>query len=205
MSVNISALVKLNQRRWDVAKLKAARVINFDQIAARLCRADGKFRYQALEKATGVPWAIIAVIHEREASGRWDRQLAQGDLLIKKSTHDPIGLGPFLVHPGDVPGNDNWHRAGLVALIDAAPHAAKWKDWTPGGAMTLLEEFNGLGYAAMGVPSAYVWSGTDQYVSGKYVADHVYRKNVVDVQEGCAPLLMRMMLIDKSIVFAKAP
>jgi lysozyme family protein len=63
----------------------------------------------------------------------------------------------------------------------------------------LLEEYNGLGYAAHGVPSAYVWSGTDQYVSGKFVADHVYRAGVIDVQEGCAPLLATMMAIDPSI------
>jgi len=38
-----------------------------------------------------------------------------------------------------------------------------WSDWTAGGVMTLFEEYNGLDYAAMGVLSAYVWSGTDQY------------------------------------------
>jgi hypothetical protein len=27
-------------------------------------------------------------------------------------------------------------------------------DWTPGGVLTLWEEYNGLGYAARGVPSA---------------------------------------------------
>lgn len=40
--------------------------------------------------------------------------------------------------------------------------------------LTNLERFSGIGYAARGVPSAYVWSGTDQYVSGKYVRDGVY-------------------------------
>lgn len=34
------------------------------------------------------------------------------------------------------------------------------------------------------------------YVSGKFVADHVYRAGVIDVQEGCAPLLAVMMAID---------
>jgi lysozyme family protein len=63
---------------------------------------------------------------------------------------------------------------------------------------------NGLGYAARGVPSAYVWSGTDQYISGKYVADHVYRASAIDVQEGCAPILARMMALDPSISFAEA-
>lgn len=67
--------------------------------------------------------------------------------------------------------------------------------------MTLLEQYNGLGYAAKGLPSPYVWSGTDQYRSGKYVADHVFDPNVVDNQLGCAGLIKAMMLIDPSIVF----
>ena len=53
----------------------------------------------------------------------------------------------------------------------------------------------------MGVPSAYVWSGSDQYEHGKYVADHDYRNNVIDVQEGCMPLLAVMMAIDQTIQF----
>jgi hypothetical protein len=50
-------------------------------------------------------------------------------------------------------------------------------------------------------PSAYVWSGSDQYKAGKYVRDHVYDPNEVDVQVGCAPLLARMMALDPSIKF----
>jgi lysozyme family protein len=58
--------------------------------------------------------------------------------------------------------------------------------------------------SARGVPSAYVWSGTDQYVSGKYVADHDYRAGVIDVQEGCAPILAMMLALDPTITFAEA-
>ena len=67
--------------------------------------------------------------------------------------------------------------------------------------MTVLEEYNGLGYASRGVPSPYVWSGTDQYRSGKYVRDRVYDPNAVDSQLGCAGLLMAMMALDRSIDF----
>jgi lysozyme family protein len=142
------------------------------------------------------------VVSEREYSGppHWDKQLGQGDPLAHVSVHDPRGRGPFLDHPGDsTPGNDAWTRGCLDALIECAPYAAKWEDWSIGGVLTLWEEYNGLGYAARGVPSAYVWSGTDQYTSGKYVADHVYRASAIDVQEGCAGILVRMMAIDSTI------
>lgn len=202
---DITALTARNAARWHAMHLKASRIAAFDAIARRLAAPVAKARYQAIAAKTGVPWWVIAVIHEREAGGppHWDKQLAQGDPLARISHNDPAGRGPFVDHPGDPPGHDAFFRGALDALIDCAPHAARWKDWTAGGTMTLLEEYNGLGYAARGVPSAYVWSGTDQYVSGKYVADHVYRSNVVDVQEGCAPIITRMMTLDPDIKFAE--
>jgi lysozyme family protein len=80
------------------------------------------------------------------------------------STHVPAGRGPFT----------SWEDAAFDALAMCPPFASRNKDWSPGGALTMLERYNGLGYAAKGVPSPYIWSGTDQYVSGKYVADHIY-------------------------------
>jgi hypothetical protein len=75
------------------------------------------------------------------------------------------------------------------------------KDWSIGGTLTMLEQYNGLGYASRGRPSPYIWSGTDQYVSGKYVRDGVYDPSAVDQQLGCAGLLMAMMALDPTITF----
>lgn len=192
---DIAALIQKNQARWDEMHMRADRLSAFNATAKRLYT--GKDQYVAIQSATGVPWPVVAVIHEREAGGppHWDKQLGQGDPLDKVSRHDPQGRGPFYSHDADLPLQGAFYRAALDALIDCAPHAAKWMDWSMGGTCTILEEYNGLGYAAHGVPSAYVWSGTDQYVSGKYVADHDYRPGVVDVQEGCAPILASMFTL----------
>jgi lysozyme family protein len=212
--VDVHALVARNAERWANMHLKADRIATFDKIAMTLCLLENKQRFQAVTKRLvfpaglqPVPWWFIAIVAVREYGGppRWDCQLGQGDPLNSVSRHDPIGRGPFLSHMGDTIDNNAWLRAALDALIDCAPHAAKWTDWSIGGVLTLWEEYNGLGYAARGVPSAYVWSGTSEYVSGKYVADHVYRASAVDVQEGCAAILASMMKIDKSIVFGKQP
>lgn len=211
MSVNIASLEAVNAHRWSIMHLQAARLPVFHEIATRLYGS--KTRYQGVTDALvrgghqAVPWWFIAIVSEREYGGppHWDKQLGQGDPLTHVSIHDPKGRGPFLDHPGDTtPGNDAWTRGCLDALINCAPYAAKWPLWTCGGVLTALEEYNGLGYAMRGVPSAYVWSGTDQYRSGKYVADHIYNPSVVDVQEGCAAILSVMMAIDSTIKFAAA-
>jgi lysozyme family protein len=209
VSVDIHALIARNAQRWASMHLKADRISKFDKIAQVLCLTENKMRFQAVTKRLvkdghqPVPWWFIAVVAYREYGGppRWDRQLGQGDPLHSVSRNEPAGRGPFYDHPGDTIDDNAWLRGALDALIDCSPHAAKWLDWSIGGVLTLWEEYNGLGYAMRGVPSAYVWSGTDQYVSGKYVRDRDYRPGVVDAQEGCAALLARMMVIDKQITF----
>jgi lysozyme family protein len=184
---DIAALKTANADRW--AKARTTR--NFAGVAAQLVAPAAKARYRVVEAKTGVPWAFIAVIHERECSQDWMGSLAQGDPWNRVSVHVPAGRGPF----------KSWEDAAVDALTNCAPYAARNKDWSIGGTLTLLEEYNGLGYASRGVPSPYVWSGTDQYRSGKYIRDGVYDPDAVDSQLGCAGLLMAMMTLDRSIGF----
>lgn len=185
--VSIADLKNKNAARWASAKLNR----NFTSVAKSLVAPQAKARYQAVEAKTKVPWFIIAVIHEREASQNWNTQLGQGDPLNRISVHVPKGRGPF----------SSWENGAYDALVNISPYAARNTDWSAGGAMTLLEEYNGLGYASRGIPSPYVWSGTDQYVKGKYVRDGVFDPNTVDVQLGCAGLLKTMMVLDSTIKF----
>lgn len=180
-------LITANQTRWQNCHVPADKGPTFAAVANRLTAPAAKLRYQAVEKTTGVPWWFIAVVHEREASQNWNTQLGQGDSLNKKSTHVPKGRGPF----------STWEEGAVDALVNCAPYASKNTDWTPGGALTMLEKYNGLGYANKGLPSPYVWAGTDQYVKGKYVADGVFDPNAVDQQLGCAGLLKFMNVFGK--------
>jgi len=186
--VDLNALTRANADRWQKAKL--TRSAEAASIAARLFKA--KAKYQAVEAQTGVPWPAIAVIHERESSQRWNASLAQGDPWNRASVHVPAGRGPF----------DSWEAAAIDALAKCPPFLARHKDWTMAGALTALETYNGIGYAAHAVPSPYIWSGTNQYRAGKYVRDGLYDPSKVDPQLGCAALLMALAEIDPDICFA---
>lgn len=179
---DLAALQRANAQRWANAKQNR----NFAPIARRLIAADARSRYQAVSARTGVPWPAIAVIHERECSQDWTRSLAQGDPWNKISVHVPSGRGPF----------KSWEDAAIDALDNCAPYAGRNKDWSIGALLSKLEEYNGLGYAARGVPSPYLWAGTNQYRSGKYVRDGAYDPSVIDAQPGCAGLLMAMAALD---------
>ncbi len=192
--IELAKLKTANAARWTAMHADPALVAALDAVAARLIDPAAKARYETVTAQTSVPWFVIAVIHEREASQSWTGNLAQGDPWNAVSVHVPKGQGPF----------DSWEAAAVNALERCAPYAAHWADWSIGGALTLLEAYNGLGYAQRGVPSPYVWAATDQYKSGKYIADGHYDPNAIDHQLGCAALLARMAVADNSIVLGAA-
>lgn len=189
---DLALLRARNAARWQNAKL--TRASELGPVAARLAAPRAKARYQAIEAKTGVPWFFVAVAHQRESSQDWSRSLAQGDPWNQKSTHVPKGRGPFA----------SFEDAAVDALKNCAPYAARNTDWSIGGLLTMLEQYNGLGYFNRGLPSPYIWSGTDQYVKGKYIADGRFDPDVVDKQLGCAGLILAMMQIDSSIKFEAA-
>lgn len=170
-----------NAERWAVAKFTKSTAINAQADKISKNRA----RYMSVSKATGVPWDVIGVIHYRESSGDFAGVLHNGQKIIGKGTKTtlvPRGRGPF----------STWEEAAIDALVNAPPYAAKNKDWSIAGTLDILERYNGLGYRNKGLPSPYLWAGTDQYVKGKYVADGKYDPNHVDQQLGVAPILMKL-------------
>jgi len=187
---DLVALKSANAHRWATATPTR----NFASIARELIAPDAKARYRAVEALTGVPWAFIAVAHEREASQNWNTHLAQGDPLHEVTRHVPIGEPAFA----------SWEDGAVDALVHCPPHAALNKDWSIGGTLTMLEEYNGLKYASYNRPSPYIWSGMSCYTTGKVLVDHGPIVEVADIQLGCAGLLRAMMAIDPTITFAGA-
>lgn len=192
--IDLAKLKAANAARWTAMHIDAALTPAFARVAARLAASPPKARYQAVSAQTGVPWFVIAVIHERESSQSWTANLAQGDPWNAVSVHVPKGQGPFV----------SWEAAAVNALTRSPPYAAHWADWSIGSALTLLESYNGLGYAQRGVPSPYLWAGSDQYRSGKYIADGHFDPDAIDHQLGCAALILQITFVDPSVKLGEA-
>lgn len=140
--------------------------------------------YRKVEVETGVPWQMVAVIHEREAGeqdiGRWLCVLHNGEKIIgtgRKTSLVPAGRGPFY----------DWVQAAIDALQLQGFH--KITDWSVARVLWALEPFNGYGYRNKGLRSPYLWASTNHQQLGKYVRDGVFDPNVMDSQIGCAALL----------------
>jgi len=139
---------------------------------------------------TDLPWYWIPPVHYREASFDFDTQLAQGDPLGQRSTNVPRGQGPYF-------GEDAWERAAIIAL--ETDELDKVKDWRLEKLIYYWEKYNGWGYNSRGVPSAYVWAGTDVYQGGMFVADGKWDRSEIDPRVGTVAILKSMMEMDDTI------
>ncbi|MFG1205552.1 peptidoglycan-binding protein [Xanthobacter flavus] len=184
------ALAPEYARRWAAMQIKPAKVRSLDAVARKIIA--GKAEYQRVEVDTGVPWAVVGVLHNREASCDFNGILHNGEKILgtgRKTRLVPKGRGPF----------KTWHEAALDAI--AIKGWDKNTVWSIEFFLFASEVFNGMGYRAHGVPSAYLWSFSDQYLKGKYVADHDFNPDVVDQQMGVAPLMKRLFILDPSADF----
>ena len=139
-------------------------------------------RYQFTQKETGVPWQLVAAIHGLEASFNFDACLANGDPLNKVTTHVPKGRGPFLT----------WEASAIDEL--QRHHTDAIHAWSIPLCLQFAEKWNGLGVLNKhpGFYSAYLWSFTNIYTGGKYIADGVWDEKAVSKQVGVAALFLHL-------------
>jgi lysozyme family protein len=176
--------------RWDELAILSRQRALVNATARKLVAL--KPRYLPIEEKTGVPWYVIAVLHERESGANFSRQLAQGDPLDRQSIHRPIS-GPF-----------NTFEESAVWALDH-DHFNKVIDWRLEKILYFCEAWNGWGYWMYHypTPSPYVWGATNIQEVGKYIADGVWSSTEWDTQLGCAALLYQMSSFDKSIKFVR--
>jgi len=150
-------------------------------------------RYEAVEHLTGVPWWWIACVHMRESSCNFYTHLANGDPLDHKTVHVPAGRGPFAT----------WEDGAVDALRYMGLHLVT--DWSLPAALFQFERYNGWGYVSKGVNSPYVWSWTDLYSRGKYVADGAFSPSTIDPQPGCAAMLNILLSLVPNLIAQVIP
>jgi uncharacterized protein (TIGR01370 family) len=178
-------------------KLSQQHLRDIAMIGRRISSADAKSAYQGVSAATGLPWYVIGIIHNLEASLRFDCHLHNGDPLRRLTIHVPRNRPP-----GWAPGADqkaNW----IASAIDAITYEKldTQTDWSIEGIAFALEKFNGFGYRNNHphVKNPYLWGYSNIYKSGKYVEDGVFDDDAVSDQCGGMTLLRYLMDNDPAI------
>ena len=143
-------------------------------------------RYRSLGTLLRIPWYFIGAIHCMEASLDFTTHLHNGDPLTARTINVPSGRPPT----GEPPFT--WEESATDALNYA--HMTEWHDWSISGMLYRLEAYNGFGYRIRHpeVLTPYLWSYSNHYLSGKYVADGTFSASAVSNQCGAAVLLRCM-------------
>lgn len=161
-----------------------ARTQQVDGLAARL--VSGRARYGAVSDATGVPWHVIAVIHCMEASLKFNCHLHNGDPLSARTVQVPAGR-PLHGQPPFT-----WEASATDALT--LERLSGDTDWSLAGTLFRLEKYNGFGYRRLHpeVLTPYLWSFSQHYTTGKFIADGKWSVTATSKQCGAAVLLRRL-------------
>jgi lysozyme family protein len=139
-------------------------------------------RYEGVGKITGVPWHFIAVIHALESSFNFRAHLHNGDFPLTTRTRQvPSGRPTVWLPPAD------WESSAKDALRLLG--FTGQKDWSLERTLYRLEAYNGLGYRSYGVPTPYLWSYSNHYDRGKFVADGRFSDRAKSQQCGSAVML----------------
>lgn len=157
-----------------------------ENVASRL--KANRARYEDVSALTGVPWEFIAVIHYRESNLNFSRHLHNGDPLTARTKQVPRGRPVSGTPPF------TWEESAVDALVQKGLDSNQ--DWSMPRMCYELERFNGFGYRLYhpSILSPYLWSGTNHYTCGKYVADGKFSKTTKDVQLGTVGLLKMLMV-----------
>lgn len=141
-----------------------------------------KARYQSVSDDTGVPWYFIAVCHALESSFNFRAHLHNGDFPLSARTRQvPTGRPTRWLPPSD------WESSARDALKLLG--FVGQTDWSLERTLYRLEAYNGFGYRPYGVASPYLWSFSNHYDRGKYVADRKWSATAKSQQCGAAVML----------------
>ena len=170
------------RKLFETAKVRPERKAFVQSRVAVL--AANKNRYHQAGGPLGVPWWFVAILHELESGADFSTHLHNGDPLTHKTVNVPAGRPP-----GNPPFT--WLRSARDAL--RFDRVANVQDWSISHALFRFEGFNGFGYRSRGINSPYLWSFSNKYTKGKFVADGVFDPNAVSEQCGAAVLLREMV------------
>jgi lysozyme family protein len=151
-----------------------------------------RVRYEGAGKRTGVPWYFIAAVHGLEASFNFRAHFHNGDFPLTRRTRQvPAGRPLVWLPPSD------WEDSTVDALKLMGFAGAD--DWSLPRTLYRLEAYNGFGYRRIGRATPYLWSFSNLYERGKYVADGSFNASARSQQ--CGAALMLKLLSDAGDIY----
>ncbi len=142
--------------------------------------------YEQVFEETCVPWYFVAITHGMEASFDTRAHLHNGDSLKNKTVQVPAGRPDPWKPPSD------WVSSAVDAMKYDKFHEKS--DWDLATCLYRWEAYNGWRSRTLhSINTPYLWSYSNHYTKGKFVADGVWDGNAVSKQCGAAVMLKALV------------
>lgn len=157
---------------------------------SRILNEDSQDRWYKVAQGACCPWYFVSIIHAMEASFNFRSHLHNGDSLASRTRNVPSGRPKVWDPPND------WETSAIDALdydgfVDQ-------DDWSLERTLYRWELYNGVRSRANGINTPYLWSFSNHYSRGKFVADNVWDPNAVSKQ--CGAAVMLKVLVERNLV-----
>jgi len=173
------------RRLFETCVIKESERGNVNWCVSKLTDPDRRKAYDQVYEETCVPWYFVGITHGMEASFDLTSHLHNGDTLKAKTVHVPKGRPTPWLPPSD------WGSSASDAMrYDKLDEKS---DWDLATMLYRFEAYNGFGSRSRGINTPYLWSYSNQYTKGKYVADGVWDPNAVSKQCGAAVMLKALI------------
>jgi lysozyme family protein len=151
----------------------------------KLTDPDNREQYNRVAEEVCAPWYFIGIIHAMEASFDFRTHLHNGDPLKSRTVQVPSGRPPVWNPPND------WASSAIDAIT--FDHFADQPDWSLARTLYNWEGYNGWRSRARGINTPYLWSFSNHYSKGKFVADNQWDPAAVSKQCGAAVMLKALV------------
>lgn len=185
MAVSLTNALRAEyQRLFATCEIRPARLGAVETTTDRIVA--NRNRYAEAGGALGVPWYFVGLVHSLESGVHFGKHLHNGDPLTARTVRVPANR-PVAGSPPYA-----WEVSAADAL--RLQRLDRVTDWSLAGTLFQLERYNGFGYRSRTpvVLTPYLWSFSNHYTKGKFVADGRYDENAVSQQCAAAVVLRRM-------------
>lgn len=190
-----STLKKAYEDLYTYTEIRLDKLSDVDNIIDEVIQH--KSRYQSVGEPLGIPWYFVGIVHNMECGRNFSKHLHNGDPLTRRTVQVPkerpkAGNPPF-----------SWEESAIDALM--CKSLDKIREWPLTRILYELERYNGWGYRLYHphVYSPYLWSCSNKYTKGKYIADGTWSETAVSKQIGAAVLLRRLEERNEIAPFSK--
>lgn len=171
---------------FDNCTVKAEHRSEVDWYMSKLTNPKYRARYEIVANAVCVPWYFVAIVHAMEASLNFEGHLHNGDPLSDRTVQVPANRPKVWDPPND------WESSARDALDYEG--FTNQTDWSLAHTLFRYEAYNGFRSRELhDINSPYLWSFSNHYDSGKFVADGVWSESAVSKQCGAGVLLRELV------------